>query len=605
MTEHSSPVLCSAPARSAVEPGGPGSRISASSSNLHIRAAAKTGDNLDFSAFGTLVSELVGGLGLFLLGMKNMSEGMQAVAGSSLRRLIGTVTNHRIFATIVGVVVTCVVQSSSITSVMVIGFVNSGVMELGQAIGVIMGANIGTTITGWILVLKVGKYGLPILGLAGIVYLFSKGDRWRFWAMAIMGVGMVFFGLELMKHACGSVRDLPDFEAWFQRFQADSYLGVLKCALVGCVMTILVQSSSATLGITISLAFQGVISFETAAALVLGENIGTTITALLASLGATTNARRAAYFHVFFNMVGVLWITLIFPWYIEMVQWLVSGDVARTVLVAGEETYPDTTAAIAATHSIFNIVNTLLFLPFLPLFVRVLKSAVPDREFKEKPRLTDLDIRILETPSLAIEQSRKEIGKMGVGCSKMLDWLSELMEQEHRDEKLADHLKQRERILDSIQDELAEFVTHLLSGNMPHSVADEARLQLRMADEYESVSDYVTNLDKFDRKLRRDGFRYTPEQRAGLLELNRHLAEFLNAINEALRLGDRNVLVKTEPLSKRIRNEIKRLRRQHLDELSHGAIAPLISVAFLAALNACARVHDHSRNIAEAISGEK
>ena len=560
---------------------------------------------MDFSAFGTLVSELVGGLGLFLLGMKNMSEGMQAVAGSSLRRLIGTVTNHRIFATIVGVVVTCVVQSSSITSVMVIGFVNSGVMELGQAIGVIMGANIGTTITGWILVLKVGKYGLPILGLAGIVYLFSKGDRWRFWAMAIMGVGMVFFGLELMKHACGSVRDLPDFEAWFQRFQADSYLGVLKCALVGCVMTILVQSSSATLGITISLAFQGVISFETAAALVLGENIGTTITALLASLGATTNARRAAYFHVFFNMVGVLWITLIFPWYIEMVQWLVSGDVARTVLVAGEETYPDTTAAIAATHSIFNIVNTLLFLPFLPLFVRVLKSAVPDREFKEKPRLTDLDIRILETPSLAIEQSRKEIGKMGVGCSKMLDWLSELMEQEHRDEKLADHLKQRERILDSIQDELAEFVTHLLSGNMPHSVADEARLQLRMADEYESVSDYVTNLDKFDRKLRRDGFRYTPEQRAGLLELNRHLAEFLNAINEALRLGDRNVLVKTEPLSKRIRNEIKRLRRQHLDELSHGAIAPLISVAFLAALNACARVHDHSRNIAEAISGEK
>ncbi len=560
---------------------------------------------MEFAALVTLVCELIGGLGLFLLGMKNMSEGMQAVAGASLRRMIGSVTNNRLFATVVGVIVTCIVQSSSVTTVMVVGFVNSGVMELAQAVGVIMGANIGTTITGWILVLKVGKYGLPMLGMAAFVYLFSRGDRWRYWAMAIMGVGMIFFGLELMKEACAIIKDMPDFQVWFQRFRADDYPGILKCAMVGCVMTTLVQSSSATLGITISLAFQGIIPYETAAALVLGENIGTTITAILASLGATTNARRAAYFHVIFNLIGVFWITLIFAWYIELVQWIVPGNVAQMVLENGKPTYPHTTAAIAATHTIFNVANMLLFLPLLPLSVRFLNWLVPAKGFKEKPRLTDLDIRILDTPSLAIEQSRREIERMGDGCAKMLDWLAELMQQDDPDTALGDRLKQREQVLDAIQDEVAEFVTDLLSGNVPHAVADEARLQLRMADEYESVSDYIANLDKFDRKLRRDGHRFTPQQREGLQKLNRNLAEYLAAINEALSKDDRNVLVKTDPMVRRIRDQIKQLRRQHLDDLSGGTIPPLVCVAYLAALNAYARVRDHSHNIAEAVSGEK
>ena len=560
---------------------------------------------MDVSAFVKLGCELVGGLGLFLLGMKHMSEGMQAVAGSSLRRLIGAVTNHRLFATLIGVIVTCVVQSSSITTVIVVGFVNSGVMELAQAIGVIMGANIGTTITGWILVLKIGKYGLPILGAASFVYLFSKGDRWRYWAMAMMGVGMIFFGLELMKDACGIIKETPQFENWFQRFRADSYLGVLQCALAGCVLTTLVQSSSATLGITISLAFQGVISYETAAALVLGENIGTTITALLASLGATTNARRAAYFHVIFNLAGVFWITLIFQWYIELIQSITNLDVAVSVVQEGKQTFPKTTLAIALTHSVFNVVNTLLFLPFLPLFVRLLNQVVPSKDFKEKPRLTDLDIHMLETPLLAIEQSRSEIVKMGTECMNMLNWLAQLRDQDDPDKSLGDRLKRREQVLDSMQDEVAEFVTHLLAGNVPHAAADEARLQLRMADEYESVSDYIANLDTFDHKLRRDGHRFNIQQRDALRELHTHLAEYLGEINQALLQNNRNVLNNTEAMSKRVRKEIKRLRRKHLDDLSDGTIAPPIGVAYLATLNAYGRVRDHSQNIAEAISGEK
>ena len=564
---------------------------------------------MDLSALTQLAFELIGGLGVFLLGMKNMSEGMQAVAGSSLRRLIGSVTGNRFFAMLVGVVVTCVVQSSSITTVMVVGFVNSGVMGLAQAIGVIMGANIGTTITGWILVLKIGKYGLPILGGAAFAYLFSKGDRLRYWAMAIMGIGMIFFGLELMKDACSIIKETPEFETWFRAFQADSYFGVLKCAMVGCVLTFMVQSSSATLGITISLAFQGVISYETAAALVLGENIGTTITALLASLGATTNARRAAYFHVIFNLAGVFWVTLIFAPYIEFIQWLAqwtaTSDLAERVVVDGKETFPGTTPLIAATHTVFNLVNTLLFLPLVPMLVRLLERAVPSKGYKEKPHLTDLDIRMLETPLLAIEQSRKELERMGDGCVKMLAWLADLRGQDDPDKELANRLQQREEVLDSIQDEMSEFITNLLSGNIPHAAADEARLQLRMADEYESVSDYVADLDEFDRKLRRDGHRFSAEHRAALGRLNDHLSEYLELINQALAQNNRNILVETSPTTKRIKDEIKQLRRTHLDELSGGTIAPLVCVAYLAGLNAYSRVLDHSRNIAESISGEK
>ncbi len=560
---------------------------------------------MDSQAFLKMVFELVGGLGIFLLGMKNMSDGMQAVAGNSLRRLIGAVTNNRFLATTVGVLVTCIVQSSSVTTVMVVGFVNSGVMELTQGVGVIMGANIGTTITGWILVLNIGKYGLPILGFAAFVYLFSRGDRWRTWAMFVMGTGMVFFGLEVMKDACAIIKDLPEFAAWFHKFSADTYLGVLKCAMVGCIMTMVVQSSSATLGITISLATQGVISYPTAAALVLGENIGTTITAFLASLGTTTNARRAAYFHVIFNLCGVFWITFIFRWYISMIQTMLGADVTQTLVVNGVTTFPNVTAAIAATHSLFNIANTLLFLPLLGPMVRMLERVVPARPYKEKPRLTDLDVRILETPLLAIEQSRKEILKMGDGCVKMLDWLLELMLDETPDTQLADRLKHRERVLDSVQDEVTAFVTNLLSANVSHATAEEGRRQLRVADEYESISDYIANLDKFDRKLRRDGFRFTESQRVDLGALNAHVKEYLVAVHQALANNNRNVLSSTLASSKRIRDEIKHLRRKHLEELSAGLIPPVVSIAFMAALNAYARVKDHTHNIAETVAADR
>jgi phosphate:Na+ symporter len=279
--------------------------------------------NATLAATIPMAMAVVGGLGIFMLGMKYMSEGMQAVAGNSLRRMISLVTDNRLLATGAGTAVTVLVQSSTVTTVIIVGLVNAGLMQLHQAIGVIMGANIGTTITGWILVLKVGKYGLPILGIAALVYLFARRDRPRFVAMAIMGLGMVFFGLELMKDGFAPMKDMPVFTEAFAWFAADTYAGVLKCVAVGCLLTLMVQSSSATLGITIGLAATGVIPFTTAAALVLGENIGTTVTVLLASIGGTTVAKRASWAHVLFNVFGVAWITLIFQWYIRLVAGVV------------------------------------------------------------------------------------------------------------------------------------------------------------------------------------------------------------------------------------------------------------------------------------------
>ncbi len=560
---------------------------------------------MDAAELTQMVFGLIGGLGLFLLGMKSMSDGMQAVAGSGLRRMIGAVTDNRLLAIAVGTGVTCIVQSSSVTTVMVVGFVNSGVMALTQAVGVIMGANIGTTITGWILVLKIGKYGLPLLGLAAFVYLFARRDRVRYWALALMGIGMIFFGLELMKDACSRIEHMPEFASWFQQFEATNHWDVIRCIFVGCIVTMAVQSSTATLGITISLAFQGVISFPTAAALVLGENIGTTITTLLASLGATTNARRAAYFHLIFNTVGVCWIASLFFPYIELVQWLIGGNVSESALVGESTVYPRTTAAIAATHSLFNITNMLLFLPFAGLCVRFLERLVPAKPFKEKPRLTDLDIRMLESPSLAIEHSRKEIIKMGDSCRKMSDWLRELIEKDEFDHDLADRLNRREEVLDRMQDEVAVFVTDLMSGNVAHAVAEEAGEQLRLAHEYEALGDAYADLMKADRKLREMDLRFTESQRAGLLSLHDTLAEYLRGAHEATITEDRTALAKLQPIRKQLRADIKRIRREHLEDLATASLPPQVSLRFLGALTIYSRARDHCQNIVEAIAREK
>jgi phosphate:Na+ symporter len=550
----------------------------------------------------TMLFTTVGGLGLFLLGMKNLSEGIQAMASHQLRALIAAVTSNRLVAVGVGVAFTCMVQSSSVTTVMVVGLVNSAVMTLGQAIGVIIGANIGTTITGWILVIKIGKYGLPLLGVAALVYLFSRNERVRFAAMIVMGVGMVFFGLELMKDGFKPIRSIPEFVTWFSFFAADSYIGVLKAAAVGCILTFLVQSSSATLAITIGLATTGVIEFQTAAALVLGENIGTTITALLASLGASTNAKRAAYAHVVFNVLGVLWITALFPVYLTLVKAFLGVDPAAVSVENGVESFPYVTLGIATVHTGFNVANTLLFIPFIRTLERLLIRLVPDRAEPGRERMTALDQNLLETPMVAIETVRGEVRRMGEITEKMMTRLADAVAGETVNRDFARKLFHREEVLDRVRSEVSIFITDLMAAGLPHDITDEGRRLLDLAEEFESISDYITKIVKLHLRLHNEGFALTDDDAADLRELHGDVTAYLAMVNRAFSAGDRTLQFKAAPQAEAISHKVRRMRTDHARRLVDGLKEPSITMIFSDLLNSYRRVKEHTLNIAETIT---
>ena len=555
---------------------------------------------------GGMFVTVIGGLGVFLLGMKNMSEGMQAVAGDRMRALINAVTNNRFMACGVGLVITMLIQSSSVTTVMVVGMVNATLMNLTQAIGVILGADIGTTITGWILISPISEYGLPMMGFAAFFFLFSKNERLRYTAMMILGLGMVFFGLMLMKDGFAPLSEMEGFKDLLARFRPDDYFGVLRCCLVGAAVTAIVQSSSATLGITMSMVLAGVLDFETAAALVLGENIGTTITACLSSIGASTSAKRAAAAHVIIKVLGVAWITAIFPYYMDFIRWILGSDaIATVVMVDGNATYPHAMAAIAISHTGFNVANVILLIPFTTLLARVLMRVMPDKVTKEVSHLKFLDVRMLDTPAISIQQSQKEIVRMGDITRKMLVRLKDIVGKKGRDEVAEGKIFRREDILDLTQKEIVEFLSNLLSGTVPHNVMDDGRKQLRMADEYESIGDYITTLLKLNLKMDKGDMEMLSETRNEIIELHGRVLQYLSMINEAVKEDNVRIILKASTLGDGITHLIKEYRTNHLERVEAGDVSALKSLIITDMLNAYRRVKDHALNIAEVLAGEK
>ncbi len=548
---------------------------------------------------------LVGGLGIFLFGMKSMSDGLQAVAGGTLRRLIALVTDNRLMAVAAGVGVTCLVQSSSITTVMAVGFVNSGFMMLNQAMGVILGANIGTTITGWILVLKIGKYGLPILGLGVFFYLFSKNEKVKYIALAFFGVGMIFFGLELMKNGFKPLRSLDEFKNLFMVFNSDTYLGVLKTAAVGCLLTVIVQSSSATLGITIGLAQTGLIGFETAAALVLGENIGTTITAYLASLGASANAKRAAYFHVLFNTIGVFIITALFSYYLPVVRWLlanVSGisNVSEMVITDGVETYPYITVGIATVHTAFNVANTLIFFPFLPAIATFLNRIVPDKALRKKRLLTHLDFQMYESSFAAVEQSRFEIRKLSVQIRSMFEALETFLAGGKDKRKAADQIFELEGVIDEVQKEITEFLTNAKGHNLAHNLNMECTRYLLLADEYESISDYIMAIVKLYLRLEENNLEFSDSQKQALATIHEKVKAFYVHSTEIDRVVNwKDFYNKTLITRDGITEKIKTYRREHWEVLSKMPLDPLLGTSFTDLLVSYRKINNHLGHVVE------
>jgi phosphate:Na+ symporter len=548
---------------------------------------------------------VLGGVGMFLIGMRHMSDGLQLVAGPSLRKLIATVTDNRFSAVLAGFGVTSIIQSSSVTTVMVVGFVNSQIMTLSQGIGVIMGANIGTTITGWILTLNIGKYGLHMIGVAGLIYLFSRIERTRFLAMIFLGLGFVFFGLELMQTGFVPLRGIPEFSAWMETFSADTQLGVYFCIGIGCLMTLVVQSSSAMLGVTISLAAIGVIRFETAAALVLGENIGTTLTAILASIGSSTNAKRAAYFHVLFNVIGVLWISSIFRWfYMPMIISIVGVDPATGAI-------RDPKIGIALTHTIFNLANTVVFLPFTATIAAFLTNTVRQTTGEadmEQPRLTTLGIRKREPPTMAIERSRIEVIRMGNNCLRLSEKVAELTTAAEPEQRMIDSAFHQEEELDTLQDEIIAYTSDLLSGNISHELGEAAHQQLRMADELESISDYLIVILKSYLKMRKDRLDIPEPQKAEFKELHSETEIYLSMIlrfYSARRTDLIDLTTEVHAQGHSLNRKAKAVRNEFVKRMSEERFDPQVVIAFNTQFNAYRRVREHAQNVAEAIAGLK
>jgi phosphate:Na+ symporter len=558
----------------------------------------------------TVATSVIGGLGIFMLGMKYMSEGMQAVAGNSLRRMIASVTRNRLLATAAGTAITVLVQSSTVTTVMVIGLVNAGLMQFYQSIGVILGANIGTTITGWILVLQIGRHGLPILGAAALVYLFARRDRTRFTAMALMGMGMVFFGLELMKNGFAPLKDSPTFIAAFAWFQADNYLGVILAASIGCLLTLLVQSSSATLGITIGLAATGVIPFTTAAALVLGENLGTTITVVLASIGANTNAKRAAAAHVLFNLGGVIWIIAVFPWYVAIISGIVQGAHGADPRFITLNQFADPlefgavmTASIALVHTGFNLTNTALFLPFLRPYSRLLERLIPGGAGKEVSRLRHVDARGVSAPVFGVEQSRGEVVQMGLGVIKMMSWLRQLAYTGPWDDKIVTKTFRREEVMDKVQREIVTFLNDVLDATLPRSLAEEGGQQLRIAHEYESISDRITSVLKSFEELREKKMQFPEAQSAELLDLHDEVSRFLEQVSDGYAERKPIAEIEARNLSDEISRRVWKLQDDHLQHMIENSVDPNLTMTFTGILTNYRRIRAHILNIHQAHMG--
>jgi phosphate:Na+ symporter len=561
---------------------------------------------MDLESITQIIFGVVGGLGIFLLGMKNMSEGMQAVAGDKIRKMINAVTNNRFTGCGVGIAITSLIQSSSVTTVMVVGMVNAGLMTLQQAIGVILGANIGTTVTAWILVLEIGKYGLPMLGVSAFFLLFSKRERIRYTATMFLGLGMVFFGLELMKTGFNPLSNLPEFKEWFSRFSPDSgWFGIIKCALVGMILTAIVQSSSATVGVTMGLAYTGIINYHAAAALVLGVNIGTTITAILASIGATNNAKRAAYAHTIVNVIGVLWIFPIFWYYVSFIERFVPVDPATSVVKDGAKTFPYVLEAIALTHTGFNLANGLVFLPFITYFNKLLFILVPVKKYAEVHHLKFLDVRMLDTPAIGIQQSQKEIVHMGEEIEHMLDLLKNFINGQTANKKTEEEIFDLEKHQDMTQKEIVEFLGDLMTGTITHEVMEKGRRQLRMADELESISDYITNILKLILKMRDTNQRMTEDGRKQILDLHVQVSQYIHFVVQAIREENQEILTSGITQSKAITHLMKKYRASHLDRVETGHATPLSSLIYTDMLNAYRRIKDHAFNIVEVLSGEK
>ena len=532
---------------------------------------------------------LVGGLCLFLLGMNLMGQALERRAGGRLRTLLDKMTSRVMLGFLTGLGVTAIIQSSSATTVMVVGFVNSGLMTLRQAINVIMGANVGTTVTAWFLslagidsgslwvqLLKPASF-TPVLALIGIIfYMFCKDTRKKDTGLILLGFTTLMFGMETMSGAVAGLRDVPAFTNLFLAF-TNPLLGVL----VGALVTAVIQSSSASVGILQALSVTGGVSYAAAIPIIMGQNIGTCVTALLSSVGTNKNARRAAIVHLLFNVIGVTVLLTVFC-------------IVKAALSPALLDEPTTMYGIAIVHSVFNILCTAMLLPAGGLLERLAMRLVPDG--KSADETAELDKRLLATPSLALQQARTLAGGMASCAARALE--NALAAFDAYTPELAQSIREDEERCDHYEDIIGTYLVQLSSRTMSQCESEEATELLKTIGDFERISDHAVNVLESAEELREKGLAFsgTAQEEYGVLA--GAVREILHLAINAFAAGDSAAAAQVEPLEEVIDKLKEQMRTRHILRMQRGACSIETGFVWSDLLTDLERISDHCSNIA-------
>ncbi len=536
------------------------------------------------------VLALIGGLCLFLFGMNLMGDALERSAGSKLRSLLEKLTTNKFVGLLTGLVVTGVIQSSSATTVMVVGFVNSGLMSLKQAINVIMGANIGTTVTAWLLslggiesdnlfiqLLKPTSF-TPVLALIGIgLHMFSKSDKKKEIGTIFLGFATLMFGMDAMSEAVSGLRDVPQFQELFIMFK-NPILGVL----VGAILTGIIQSSSASVGILQALASTGQVSFGAAIPIIMGQNIGTCVTALLSSVGTNKNARRAAFVHLFFNIIGTVILLTVFS---------IISALLKPAILDESATY----MGIAVCHSIFNVTCTCILLPMSGLLEKLVYKLVPEDKAQEEETPL-LDERLLVTPPIALEQCAHRAADLaGFAAGALGDSLAVL---KNYTPELAANIRKNEELSDQYEDVLNTYLVKLSSHQISAADSSEAAKLLKIIGDFERISDHAVNILESAEEMREKNITLTPAAVQELSVISAAVQEITDYAYKAFLNNDLDAAAQVEPLEEVIDNLREKLRSQHIKRLQQGECTIIAGFIWSDLLTNLERTADHCSNIA-------
>jgi phosphate:Na+ symporter len=480
-----------------------------------------------------LIIQVAGSLGLFLFGMRVMSEGIQKAAGERLQAILKFMTGNRFAAIATGFLITTMVQSSSASTVMVVGFVNAHLLNLTQAIGVILGANIGTTITGWLVALfgfkvNIAAASFPAMGL-GALFLFVKKFNKQDWGEALLGFGMLFLGLMFLKDAIPDIKQHPEALEFLVGFTGYGFFSLLLFIAVGAVLTFILQSSSAAMAVTLTMAYSGWIDYPTAAAVILGENIGTTATAYLASLGTDVSARRAARAHLMFNLIGVFWMLFVFKPFLFVVDWLVPGELIAT---GNTKLFP---MHLAVFHSLFNVVNTLVFVGWVPAFARLIERLVPEPIQKSVRgySLAYLVPHVTKNPELHMLQVKDEVTGMANLTLEMYRKVMAVLESEEPPSiALMNDLKKTEDLTDKMEEEISSVLVAASSDALNYAGVTQVSVMMRIINELERVADSCYNLTLLCERKHHKEIQFLPEAQMELTQYAQQVLVFLEYIHD-------------------------------------------------------------------------